>query len=190
MCLMKIKSKLLYAYLPVVIAVWFLPTMVKGSDIWTIISVGICFFYTVVAIFPELRILTMEKEKCTVRWLFWKKTYKWEDMAIICHDIIMLPRMSLEGIYFSSKPLVGKKERDFSKKIKYSFDFLNCFYIIFNNEKEKQRILQQLEEWNVTVKKGKVLEERECYDNMLAMRKRVREGRKQYAERYKRNKSE
>ncbi|MDY3998828.1 MAG: hypothetical protein SOY73_07010, partial [Blautia sp.] len=59
-----------------------------------------------------------------------------------------------------------------------SRDYLNCFYILFDNAKEKKRILDQLNEWGVKISIGKTLAEQIRYERMVAARSKIREERK------------
>jgi hypothetical protein len=134
-----------------------------------------------------------DKNGCTVKLLLWKKTYKWEDLEIIREDCWNSGRLHLKGIVFSSRRM-GKNGKVYStKKIFQSLQFLNCFFIIFDDEdveriyalkkklgkvpefkKTSENILTQLKDWGVKVEKGENLkkeEKQKFYDEMVRIKK-------------------
>jgi len=184
---MKIKSETRYlSYLAVGIVL--ATTLFGPKDLsFRLPMVSLLIFCIVYCVFPQLRVLIVDSDGCTVQWFFLKKRYRWDDFVIITHDVVIRPKARYEGIFFSSKT----QKKDFPSKIFQSFDFLNCFWILLddNNEKEKEKMLHQLEEWGVKYTKGKTLEEEERYDKLVKARKKVREERKQlYEEQKRRNK--
>ena len=141
----------------------------------------------------RMRIIIMDKNGCTVKLLLWKKTYKWEDLEIIREDCWNSGRLHLKGIVFSSRRM-GKNGKVYStKKIFRSLQFLNCFFIIFDDEdveriyalkkklgkvpefkKTSENILTQLKDWGVKVEKGENLkkeEKQKFYDEMVRIKK-------------------
>ena len=119
--------------------------------------------------------------------------YKWEDLEIIREDCWNSGRLHLKGIVFSSRRM-GKNGKVYStKKIFRSLQFLNCFFIIFDDEdveriyalkkklgkvpefkKTSENILTQLKDWGVKVEKGENLkkeEKQKFYDEMVRIKK-------------------
>ena len=138
------------------------------------IMILICVtIWNIVFMISRMRIIIMDKNGCTVKLLLWKKTYKWEDLEIIREDCWNSGRLHLKGIVFSSRRM-GKNGKVYStKKIFQSLQFLNCFFIIFDDEdveriyalkkklgkvpefkKTSENILTQLKDWGVKVEKG------------------------------------
>ena len=99
------------------------------------IMILICVtIWNIVFMISRMRIIIMDKNGCTVKLLLWKKTYKWEDLEIIREDCWNSGRLHLKGIVFSSRRM-GKNGKVYStKKIFQSLQFLNCFFIIFDDE--------------------------------------------------------
>ena len=153
------------------------------------IMILICVtIWNIVFMISRMRIIIMDKNGCTVKLLLWKKTYKWEDLEIIREDCWNSGRLHLKGIVFSSRRM-GKNGKVYStKKIFQSLQFLNCFFIIFDDEdveriyalkkklgkvpefkKTSENILTQLKDWGVKVEKGEKPVEaaiRECHEEL------------------------
>ena len=142
------------------------------------IMILICVtIWNIVFMISRMRIIIMDKNGCTVKLLLWKKTYKWEDLEIIREDCWNSGRLHLKG----------------TKKIFQSLQFLNCFFIIFDDEdveriyalkkklgkvpefkKTSENILTQLKDWGVKVEKGENLkkeEKQKFYDEMVRIKK-------------------
>ena len=157
------------------------------------IMILICVtIWNIVFMISRMRIIIMDKNGCTVKLLLWKKTYKWEDLEIIREDCWNSGRLHLKGIVFSSRRM-GKNGKVYStKKIFQSLQFLNCFFIIFDDEdveriyalkkklgkvpefkKTSENILTQLKDWGVKVEKGRKFkkEENKVYDEMVRIKK-------------------
>lgn len=149
----------------------------------------------IVVIIPRMRVIIMDKNGCTVKLLFWKKTYAWEDLEIIREDCWNSGKLYLKGIVFSSRR-TGKNGKVYStKKIVSSLQFLNCFFIIFHVEriyaskkkmgrfpfqKTSENILAQLEDWGVKVEKGENLkkeEKQKLYDEIVRIKKERRKNK-------------
>ena len=157
------------------------------------IMILICVtIWNIVFMISRMRIIIMDKNGCTVKLLLWKKTYKWEDLEIIREDCWNSGRLHLKGIVFSSRRM-GKNGKVYStKKIFQSLQFLNCFFIIFDDEdveriyalkkklgkvpefkKTSENILTQLKDWGVKVEKGENLkkeEKQKFYDEMVRIK--------------------
>lgn len=174
---MIIKSKRIIVYLIAVALVW-ISMMTMLDCIGVVVYMSAVFLYlTVQLVFPELRIIIMDKEGCTVIWLNWKKTHKWEDLAIIREDTWGRGREGFEGVVFS-KEAIGKKGKVYTtKEIFNSMDYLNCFYVVFDSI-SKEEFLRQMEEWGVKVEKSEELKKEEQYKEMVEMRKKARERQK------------
>lgn len=180
---MKIRSTILYNHLLVVIMMLILAYMVYLPDflVLSIIMIGLCIYEIIFELSPALRVLEMDKDGCKVRWLFWKKRHKWIDLEIICQDYLVPDRskkVKMEGVFFSVKSLDKISEEKMPLTILRSRDYLNCFYILFDNAKEKKRILDQLNEWGVKISIGKTLAEQIRYERMVEARSKIREERK------------
>lgn len=194
---MKIKTKgeLIFS-IAVSVCFWILVIMlmIESVNIGSIMLAGCCIWATIVMVLPTMRVITMDKQGCTVSWLKFKKIHKWEELEIIREDTWSSGRVALKGIVFSRKA-VGKNGKVYSpEKIYRSLNYLNCFYVIFENEfdtkiydwlekrgrkikgrKNEEQFLKQLEEWGVKVEKGEELKKQEQYNAMVKARKKMRE---------------
>ena len=92
-----------------------------------------------------------------------------------------------EGIFFSNKALTPKGKEMTIEKIYLSWNIFNQFFIIFNDEKEKEQIMNQLKEWDVNVTTDRDFAQRKEHERILEEKTKMREERKRlYEERKKR----
>ena len=114
-------------------------------------------FFAVKDLFPLFRIIVMDAEGCTVSWLIFKKKHKWDEFCIVeeCSwkkIIGYRGTINYHGMIFSTKPV----KRNSPKKIVRSFDFLNCFYVLFDTSGvysvNREKFIMQLKSWGVVLK--------------------------------------
>ena len=65
-----------------------------------------------------------------------------------------------------------------ARRIHSSLDLFNSFCIFWKDEKEKEKVLNQLKEWGVEVITSPKLAEKEAYEQKLAEKINLREQRK------------
>ena len=69
-----------------------------------------------------MRTVVLSREGCTVSWLFWKRNYKWEELAVIREDVWYTygkgGSIRYQGIVFS-KYAVNKKKKKYNKFFSY-----------------------------------------------------------------------
>ena len=107
-------------------------------------------------VLSQYRKIIMDQNGCTVSWFGFCKRHKWEDLQVIREDCWVSRKQEYDGIVFSVKR--GKKNKN-SRKIYESYDFLNCFYVVFyiNDHKSYQypvkrdEFVEQLNKWGIEV---------------------------------------
>ena len=128
----------------------------------------------------------MDKNRCTVKLLLLKKTYKWEKLEVIREDCWNSGRQHLKGIVFSNRRREKNGKVYSTNKIVRSLQFLKCFFIVFDDEdvkkkymlkkklgkapgfkKTSENILIQLESWGVKVEKGENKKKRRSKSFMM-----------------------
>lgn len=147
---------------------------------------GIDIYFLATVLLPELRVIKMDKKGCTVSWLWLKKIHKWEDLKIIRVDYWGSARTGYEGVVFSLKSEKWGRRIYQSKQIFESFNYINCFYVLFNSKEKKadsyavdrNDFLAQLADWGVNFEVSKDYQMKVSYDkrvkNALEMRKERR----------------
>ena len=67
-----------------------------------------------------MRTVVLSREGCTVSWLFWKRNYKWEELAVIREDVWYTYGkggiIRYQGIVFS-KYAVNKKKKKYTTRM-------------------------------------------------------------------------
>lgn len=173
----KIRSARLPSYIVMSSLMWLIVLEAHDCIVAAIGAVMLALYMTIVYVFPELRTITMDKDGCTVTWLKWKKKHKWEELAIIREDTWGRQREGFKGVVFSKSAVRKNEEAYTTEKIFRSLEYLDCFYVVFDNIKEDE-FLKQLEEWGVKVEKGEELRKEQQYQEMVEIRKMARERRK------------
>ena len=85
----------------------------------------------------------MDKNRCTVKLLLLKKTYKWENLEIIREDCWNSGRQHLKGIVFSNRRREKNGKVYSTNKIVRSLQFLKCFFIVFDDEDVKKIYVEE-----------------------------------------------
>ena len=149
-----------------------------------ILLMGVVIF----SILPHLRMVELNQEGGSVSWFGVKRNFKWKELEVITYgDIGVVRGESWEGIFFSNKALTPKGKEMTIEKIYLSWNIFNQFFIIFNDEKEKEQIMNQLKEWGVNVIIDTDFAQRKEYERILEEKTKMREERKRlYEERKKR----
>ena len=149
-----------------------------------ILLMGVVIF----SILPHLRMVELNQEGGSVSWFGVKRNFKWKELEVITYgDIGVVREEGWEGIFFSNKALTPKGKEMTIEKIYLSWNIFNQFFIIFNDEKEKEQIMNQLKEWGVNVIIDTDFAQRKEYERILEEKTKMREERKRlYEERKKR----
>lgn len=145
-----------------------------------------------------MRTVVLSREGCTVSWLFWKRNYKWEELAVIREDIWYTygkgGSIRYQGIVFSKYAVNKKKKKYTTRMIVDAFPLSDCFYITFDEhgnvfsyklEKGKKQAIrkmyvnvrEKMKEWGVEAEKGEGIKEEEKqrqYDEMIELRRKQR----------------
>ena len=94
-----------------------------------------------------------------------------------------------EGIFFSNKALTPKGKRMTTiERIYFSLNIFDQFFVIFNDEKEKEQIMNQLKEWDVNVTTDRDFAQRKERERILEEKTKMREERKKLYEESKKRK--
>ena len=94
-----------------------------------------------------------------------------------------------EGIFFSNKALTPKGKRMTTiERIYFSLNIFEQFFVIFNDEKEKEQIMNQLKEWDVNVTIDRDFAQRKEHERILEEKTKMREERKRLYEESKKRK--
>ena len=149
-----------------------------------ILLMGVVIF----SILPHLRMVELNQEGGSVSWFGVKRNFKWKELEVITYgDIGVVRGESWEGIFFSNKALTPKGKEMTIEKIYLSWNIFDQFFVIFNDEKEKEQIMNQLKEWGVNVIIDTDFAQRKEYERILEEKTKMREERKRlYEERKKR----
>ena len=150
-----------------------------------ILLMGVVIF----SILPHLRMVELNQEGGSVSWFGVKRNFKWKELEVITYgDIGVVRGESWEGIFFSNKALISKGKRMTTiERIYFSLNIFDQFFVIFNDEKEKEQIMNQLKEWGVNVIIDTDFAQRKEYERILEEKTKMREERKRlYEERKKR----
>ena len=145
-----------------------------------------------------MRTVVLSREGCTVSWLFWKRNYKWEELAVIREDVWYTygkgGSIRYQGIVFSKYAVNKKKKKYTTRMIVDAFPLSDCFYITFDEhgnvfsyklEKGKKQVIrkmyvnvrEKMKEWGVEAEKGEGIKEEEKqrqYDEMIELRRQQR----------------
>ena len=145
-----------------------------------------------------MRTVVLSREGCTVSWLFWKRNYKWEELAVIREDVWYTygkgGSIRYQGIVFSKYAVNKKKKKYTTRMIVDAFPLSDCFYITFDEhgnvfsyklEKGKKQVIrkmyvnvrEKMKEWGVEAEKGEGIKEEEKqrqYDEMIKLRRQQR----------------
>ena len=121
-----------------------------------------------------MRTVVLSREGCTVSWLFWKRNYKWEELAVIREDVWYTygkgGSIRYQGIVFSKYAVNKKKKKYTTRMIVDAFPLSDCFYITFDEhgnvfsyklEKGKKQVIrkmyvnvrEKMKEWGVEAEK-------------------------------------
>jgi hypothetical protein len=150
-----------------------------------ILLMGVVIF----SILPHLRMVELNQEGGSVSWFGVKRNFKWKELEVITYgDIGVVRGERWEGIFFSNKALTPKGKRMTTiERIYFSLNIFEQFFVIFNDEKEKEQIMNQLKEWGVNVIIDTDFAQRKEYERILEEKTKMREERKRlYEERKKR----
>ena len=74
------------------------------------------------------------------------------------------------------------------ERIYFSLNIFDQFFVIFNDEKEKEQIMNQLKEWGVNVIIDTDFAQRKEYERILEEKTKMREERKRLYEERKKKK--
>ena len=104
-----------------------------------------------------MRTVVLSREGCTVSWLFWKRNYKWEELAVIREDVWYTygkgGSIRYQGIVFSKYAVNKKKKKYTTRMIVDAFPLSDCFYITFDEhgnvfsyklEKGKKQVIRKM----------------------------------------------
>lgn len=191
---MKLKPYEFWGYLPIVILLWFVTIYTPIYDeinwedanvwvpiVWVLLMTGISLILSVKLVIMKLRVITIDKNGCVVEWLGMKRSYVWDDLLIVCHEIITTRNRKIarvEGVFFSTKAVKRNGKILTPDKIYTSNDIFHCFYYIFLNDEDRDRVLNYLKECGVKIEDGKELKKEEAYNIMVETRKKIRDERK------------
>ena len=147
------------------------------------------FAYPPISLKNPWIIFCLNQEGGSVSWFGVKRNFKWKELEVITYgDIGVVRGESWEGIFFSNKALTSKGKRMTTiERIYFSLNIFDQFFVIFNDEKEKEQIMNQLKEWGVNVIIDTDFAQRKEYERILEEKTKMREERKRlYEERKKR----
>ena len=139
------------------------------------INITIAIFFVILIIFPDFRVIELAEKGCIVRLFNIRKKIRWEDMVYVYRDVVSTRTDSIEGIFFSTKLCRKSGKKITASYIQHSLDIFNCFCIFWMDEKEKEKVLNQLKEWGVEVITSPKLAEKEAYEQKLAEKINLRE---------------
>lgn len=119
-----------------------------------------------------MRTVVLSREGCTVSWLFWKRNYKWEELAVIREDVWYTygkgGSIRYQGIVFSKYAVNKKKKKYTTRMIVDAFPLSDCFYITFDEHGNV---------FSYKLEKGEGIKEEEKqrqYDEMIELRRQQR----------------
>ena len=167
----------------------FIEPPISSRNFWTIFSFILLLSLIIFFVLPHARVVELNREGCTVCWFGTKRNFKWKELEVISYgDIGVVRGERWEGIFFSNKALTSKGKRMTTiERIYFSLNIFDQFFVIFNDEKEKEQIMNQLKEWDVNVTTDRDFAQRKEYERILEEKTKMREERKRlYEERKKR----
>lgn len=182
------KFRTIFVYLHFFVAVLLISMVIVGyfsEDIVGVYKIALCVLFSIFSAFfiifvllPDFRVIELTEEGCSVNIFKVKKTHAWKDIVYICRDTVSTKTNSFEGIFFSTKLCRKSGKKITASYIQHSLDIFNCFCIFWMDEKEKEKVLNQLKEWGVEVITSPKLAEKEAYEQKLAEKINLREQRK------------
>ena len=142
------------------------------------------------SILPHLRMVELNQEGGSVSWFGVKRNFKWKELEVITYgDIGVVRGERWEGIFFSNKALTPKGKRMTTiERIYFSLNIFEQFFVIFNDEKEKEQIMNLLKEWDVNVTTDRDFAQRKEHERILEEKTKMREERKRLYEESKKRK--
>ena len=171
--------------IPLIIATFAYPP-ISLKNPWIIFCLIFLFGLMIFFILPHFRIVELNQEGCIVSWFGAKRNFKWKELEVISYGEVVREE-GWEGIFFSNKALTPKGKEMTIEKIYLSWNIFNQFFVIFNDEKEKEQIMNQLKEWDVNVTIDRDFAQRKEHERILEEKTKMREERKRlYEERKKR----
>ena len=174
--------------IPLIIATFAYPP-ISLKNPWIIFCLIFLFGLMFFSILPHLRMVELNQEGGSVSWFGVKRNFKWKELEVITYgDIGVVRGESWEGIFFSNKALTPKGKEMTIEKIYLSWNIFNQFFIIFNDEKEKEQIMNQLKEWDVNVTIDRDFAQRKEHERILEEKTKMREERKRLYEESKKRK--
>ena len=82
-----------------------------------------------------MRTVVLSREGCTVSWLFWKRNYKWEELAVIREDVWYTygkgGSIRYQGIVFSKYAVNKLKKKYTTLTVVDSFQLSDFIYIYY-----------------------------------------------------------
>lgn len=109
-------------------------------------------------------IVDLTSDGCTVKWLWIKKEYRWEEIHLVYNDITRKYRT--DTLYFSARTVNwrGKKLTKDNFMPDFNLHFLTDFCICWKNNEEKKKTMAQLEQWGVKVEISDIVKHEELID--------------------------
>ena len=167
--------------IPLIIATFAYPP-ISLKNPWIIFCLIFLFGLMFFSILPHLRMVELNQEGGSVSWFGVKRNFKWKELEVITYgDIGVVRGERWEGIFFSNKALTPKGKRMTTiERIYFSLNIFEQFFVIFNDEKEK--------EWGVNVIIDTDFAQRKEYERILEEKTKMREERKRLYEESKKRK--
>ena len=165
----------------------FIEPPISSRNFWTIFSFILLLSLIIFFVLPHARVVELNREGCTVCWFGTKRNFKWKELEVISYGEVVREE-GWEGIFFSNKALTPKGKEMTIEKIYLSWNIFNQFFIIFNDEKEKEQIMNQLKEWDVNVTTDRDFAQRKERERILEEKTKMREERKKLYEESKKRK--
>ena len=172
--------------IPLIIATFAYPP-ISLKNPWIIFCLIFLFGLMFFSILPHLRMVELNQEGGSVSWFGVKRNFKWKELEVISYGEVVREE-GWEGIFFSNKALTPKGKEMTIEKIYLSWNIFNQFFIIFNDEKEKEQIMNQLKEWDVNVTIDRDFAQRKEHERILEEKTKMREERKRLYEESKKRK--
>ena len=175
--------------IPLIIATFAYPP-ISLKNPWIIFCLIFLFGLMFFSILPHLRMVELNQEGGSVSWFGVKRNFKWKELEVISYgDIGVVRGERWEGIFFSNKALTPKGKRMTTiERIYFSLNIFDQFFVIFNDEKEKEQIMNQLKEWDVNVTTDRDFAQRKERERILEEKTKMREERKKLYEESKKRK--
>ena len=173
--------------IPLIIATFAYPP-ISLKNPWIIFCLIFLFGLMIFFILPHFRIVELNQEGCIVSWFGAKRNFKWKELEVISYGEVVREE-GWEGIFFSNKALTSKGKRMTTiERIYFSLNIFDQFFVIFNDEKEKEQIMNQLKEWDVNVTTDRDFAQRKERERILEEKTKMREERKKLYEESKKRK--